>query len=298
MKTRESESDQFGTFISGLAFTGVLAIILFLFCFAIDESWFDYSLTFILIAIICIGFFISGLKRIGRKQLGFLVKLGKPDFTLAYTQGIYWIFPLWKFEQKPDFNYKVKGEEIKLNLLTKNEIPLDVKVNYCWEIKDLKKIDENSDSMLIKESVEYELSNYIRNKNSIEIFADESNAKKMMIKLFEEVGEGIGILISKVIPLIKYEEKYTAIAGNIEYKYKALERELLYSQKEKRMNLEIERDNMILTFEKLGIPKEDALSYLKVLKNQVNVNENTYNVNVDGLNKVIDSVILFLKSNL
>lgn len=295
MNTKESESDQYGTFITGLAYTVVLGIILLLFCFVIDESWFDYTTTFILIAIICVIFFISGLKKIDRKHSGFLVKLGKPDFSIAYTQGIYWIFPLGKFEQRPDFNYKIKGGEIKLNLLTKNEIPIDIKVNYCWEIKDLKKIDENSDSMLINESVEYELTNYIRNKHSIEIFADESNAKEMMVKLFEEVGEGIGIIISKVIPLIKYEEKYISIARNIEYNYKELERELLFNQKEKRMNLEIERDNMILTFDKLGIPKEDALNYLKALKNQVNVNENTYNVNVGELNKVIDSVMSFLK---
>jgi len=295
MNTKESENDQYGTFITGLAYTGVLGIILLLLCFVIDESWFDYTLTFILIAIICVAFYIMGLKKIDRKHAGFLVKLGKPDFSLAYTQGVYWIFPLWKFEQRPDFNYKIRGEEIKFNLLTKNEIPFDVKVNYCWEIKDLKKIDENFDSLLINESAEYELTNYIINKHSIEIFADESNAKKMMVKLFEEVGDSIGISISKVIPLIKYDEKYISIAKNIEYKYKELERGLLFIQKGKRMNFEIERENMIQTFEKLGIPKEDALSYLKVLKNQVNVNENTYNVNMGELNKVIDSVMSFFK---
>lgn len=295
MNTKESESDQYGTFITGLIYTVVLAIILLLFCFVIDESWFDNSITFILIVIICAGFYISGLKKIDRKNSGFVIKLGKPDFSLAYTQGVYWIFPLWKFEQRPDFNYKIRGEEIKFNLLTKNEIPLDVKVNYCWEIKDLKKIDENFESLLINESVEYELTNYIRKKHSIEFFADESNAKKMMVELFEEVGDSIGILISKVIPLIKYDEKYNLTAKNIAYKYKELERELLFSQKEKSMNFEIERDNMIKTFEKLEIPKEDALSYLKVLKNQVNVNENAYNINVSELNKVIETVISLLK---
>lgn len=295
MNIKESESDQYGTFITGLAYSCVLGIILLLFCFVIDESWFDYTVTFVLIAIICVVLFVSGLKKVERKHSAFVVRIGKPDFSLAYTQGIYWIFPLWKLEQRPDFNYKIKGGEIKLNLLTKNKIALDVKVNYCWEIRDLKKIDENFDSLSINESVEYELTNYIRNKHSIEIFADEINAKKMMLKLFEEVGEGIGIKISKVIPLINYEEKYISVVRNIKYKYQELERELVFNIKGKRMNFEIERDSMIQTFEKLGIPKEDALNYLKVLKNQVNVNENTHNVNIGEINKVIDSVMSFLK---
>lgn len=296
MTTKESSNDQYGTFITGLAYTGVLAIILLLLCFIIEDNLFDSVFTFITVGVICIIFFLSGFKKVERRKLGFLIKLGKPDFENYYTQGIYWIFPFWTFEQKSDFGYLNIGDEIKRNILTSDEVPLDIKVNYSWKVKDPLIMDENFENSLIAESVEYELTNYIQKSHSIEILADEDNSRKKMIKLFEEVGESIGIVVTKVIPLIKPDEKYVSIAKNITYKYKELERELAFNQKGKKMDLEIEREHMIESFEKLGISKQDALSYLKVYKNQVNVNENTYNVNVGELNKLIESVMSFLKN--
>lgn len=296
MNTKESESDQYGTFITGLAYTGVLGIILLLFCFVIDESWFDYTVTFILIAIICVAFFISGLKKVEETNIGFLRKLGRRDFEESYSEGLWWIFPLWSFKQKPHFDLLNEAEELQVKFITSDEIPLDINVKYYWQTKNLKDIDNRYSASYIKDILNHELGIFVRSRQAIELLSDEDISNKVMVNYLVSAGERIGITISDVFPNINFENQYIPVVRKYQEKYKDLQfrlDEMLKHQQIKASDMKLFEYQIVNCIKNLGLSANEAMNFIKVYKNQVNMNESTYNIG--ELNKVIDSVMSFFK---
>lgn len=296
MNTKESESDQYGTFITGLAYTGVLGIILLLFCFVVDESWFDYTVTFILIAIICVVFFISGLKRVEEKNIGFLRKLGRRDFEESYSEGLWWIFPLWSFKQKPHFDLLNEAEELQVKFITSDEIPLDINVKYYWQLKNLKDIDNRYSASYIKDKLKHELGIFVRSRQAIELLSDADISNKVMVNYLVSAGERIGIAISDVFPNINFENQYIPVVRKYQEKYKDLQfklDEMLKHQQIKAADMKLYENQIVNCIKNLGFSPNEAMNFIKVYKNQVNMSESTYNIG--ELNKVIDSVMSFFK---
>jgi predicted RNA binding protein with dsRBD fold (UPF0201 family) len=296
MKIKESESDQYGTFITGLAYTGVLGIVLLLFCFVINENWFDYTVTFILIAIICIVFFISGLKKVEEKNIGFLQKLGRRNFEESYSEGLWWIFPIWSFKQKPHFDLLNEAEELQVKFITSDEIPLDINVKYYWQLKNLKDIDNRFSASYIKDKLKHELGIFVRNRQAIELLSDEDISNKVMVNYLVSAGERIGIAISDVFPNINFENQYIPVVRKYQEKYKDLQfqlDEMLKHQQIKAADMKLYENQIVNCINNLGFSANEAMNFIKVYKNQVNMSESTYNIG--ELNKVIDSVMSFFK---
>lgn len=296
MTTKESSNDQYGTFISGLAFTGVLAIILLLLCFIVGENLFDYSVTFIIIAIICVIFFISGLKKVEEKNIGFLRKLGRRDFEESYGEGLWWIFPLWSFKQKPHFDLLNEAEELQVKFITSDEIPLDINVKYYWQLQDLKKSDNKFSTSYIKDTLKHELGIFVRSRQAIELLSDEDISNKVLIKYLVKAGDKIGITISDVFPNINFESRYYPVVSKYQEKYKDLEYEMnkmLKEQQLKGSDMKLYETQIVNCINNLGFTPNEAMNFIKVYKNQINLNESTYNVN--GLEKVLESVISILR---
>jgi len=107
-----------------------------------------------------------------------------------------------------------------------------------------------------------------------------------MKNYLKETGNNIGIEISMIYPTIKpdasydkYQNKYLDLKFRID--------ELDY----KKTDMETEKNQIMQFIKELGFSNVEALNYLKVYKNQINMNENTYNIG--ELNKVIESLISF-----
>jgi len=288
MKIKQSENELFETYIKGIAYTGVLAIILLLFCFAINDKWFDYPITFILIAFVCIVFFISGFKRVAVKNLGFLMKFGRPNFDEYLNPGLYWILPFHKLVQKTGFGILSDKEELKdLLFYTQDRIPLHINVVYYWKVTDPHVMFENDQLSVIKAALTSEISKFVQNRQSIEVLSDLDISNKMMKNYLKETGNNIGIEISMLYPTIrpdaaydKYQNKYLELKFKID--------ELDY----KKIDMEIEKTQILQFINELGFSKAEAFNYIKVYKNQVNINESTYNIE---LNEVIEAVMELLK---
>jgi len=297
MTTKESSNDQYGTFITGLAYTGVLAIILLLFCFIIGDNLFDYSLTFILIAIICIAFFISGLKKVEEKNVGFLRKLGRRDFEESYGEGLWWIFPLWSFKQKPHFDSFIEEkEELQVKFITRDQIPLDINVKYYWQLNDLKKSDNKFSTSYIKDTLKHELGIFVRSRQAIELLSDEDISNKVLIRYLVKAGEKIGITITDVFPNINFESQYYPIVSKYQEKYKELEYEINKIREEQQLkgsDMKLYETQIVNCINNLGFSPNEAMNFIKVYKNQINMNETTYNVG--GLENVLESVISIFK---
>jgi hypothetical protein len=296
MKIYESENDQYGSFIMGLAYTGILAIILLLCCLVINEKWFDYSLTYILVALICIAFFISGLKNVKQKNLGFLIKLGKRHFEEYFSEGIWWVFPLWKFQQQPHFDILNESEELEVKYITNDEIPIDINIKYYWQLKDPKDKDNRYTTSFIKDTLKHELGIFVRNRPAIELLSDESISNKVLVNYLINAGNKIGILISDVFPNINYENQFIPVVRKYQEKYKDLKfqlDELLMHQKIKASDMKLYENQIVNCIKNLGFTSNESMSFIKVYKNQVNMNESTYNIG--ELNNILESVISFFK---
>lgn len=291
MNTKESEKDKYATFITGLTYSIVLGIILLACCIIINESWFDYSATSIIIAIICIGFFLSGLKKVDEKNIGFLTKLGRRDFEETYSEGLWWIFPLWTFKQKPHFDLLNEAEELQFKFITSDDIPLDITVKYYWQSKDLKNIDNRYSATYIKDKLQHELGIVVRSHQAIELLSDEDISNKVMANYLVSAGERIGISISDVFPNINYESQYIPVVRNFQEKYKKLHFQLDEMLTVKSLDMQLFANHIHACVKNLGLSPNEALNFIKVYKNQINMNENTYNINIGEINKIIDSVI-------
>jgi len=296
MKIKESDSDQYGTYITGLTYTGVLAIILLLFCFLINDSWFDYSLTFILIAVIGIAFFISGLKKVKENKVGFLRKLGKRDFEEYYSEGWWWIFPLLSFIQKPHFDILNEGIPVRLNFVTIDKMRLDIQVKYYWQLKNIEINVKRDNLSYIHDVLEFELGLLVKNGYAMELLCDVEVSNKVMVNYLKNAGEKIGVIISDVFPNINWENGYNDVIRKNQEDYEKLRFELdkrLKYQSIKASDMQIYQNQVRNCIKDLGFSNVEALNFIKVYKNQVNMNESTYNIG--DLNKVIDSVMSFFK---
>lgn len=296
MKIKESADDQYGTFVTGLAYSGILAIILLLLCWLIDDNLFGYSLTFIAVALISIIFFISGIKRVEEKKLGFLSKLGKRHFDEYYSEGLWWIFPIWSFKQKLHFDILQEADTIHLNFVTKDQIPLEIEVKYFWQIKNPETIDNKGESSLIKEKLKYELGQYIKRGNALELLCDYEISNKVMSNYLIQAGETIGITITEVFPNINYESQYIPIVRSYQEKYKELQFQfdsVFKAQELEARNMKLYENQINNLITSMHLTIEEALACIKVYKNHVSMHENAYNIG--SLNKVIDSVVSAFK---
>lgn len=299
MKTKESLNDQIGTYITGFIYTIVLAIILLLICFIFNEKWFDNDLTSILISIVCGTFFLIGLKKVKEQNIGFLRMLGRRDFEESFAEGWWWIFPLWSFKQKPHYDKLNEAEELKEKFITKDKIPLDINVKYYWQLKDLKNIDNRYTSSFLKDKLKHELGIFVRSRAAIELLTDEEISNKVMSHYLVVAGENIGITISDVFPNINFETEFIPVLRKFQVKYEKLEYEFNSSLR----NLQIKAIDMsIFEFQikecikNLNFTSEEALSFMKIYKNKVNMAENTLNFNLNELNKLIDRIVAQFKN--
>jgi hypothetical protein len=293
MKINKSDSEQYSTFISGVAYSGVLGIILLLICYLINDAIFNYSISFLLIAATCIAFFISGLKNVEEKKLGFLIKLGKRHFNEFYSEGWWWIFPLWAFKQKPHFDIMNEAEEVHVKYITSDEIPIDLHIKYYWHLKDPEKIDNTFNPSLIKNTLEYELGKFVRNRNAIELLSDEDLSNKVMVNYLEDAGEKIGIMISDVFPNINYESNYIPVVREYQRKYKEMQYQLDKLMNIKVSNMKIDENQVKDCINNLGFSQQEAMHFLKVYKNKVKINENSYNIG--ELDKISESILSLFK---
>lgn len=294
MNIIENENDKFGTYIAGLAYTCVLAIILLLIAWAIDDKLFDSIITYVFIVILCVIFFYSGIKKVDRKKVGYLVILGTPDFSKYYNQGIYWIFPFCKFEQQEGIGFLNKPFPVKLSYYTQDRIPLQSTVSYCWKVTDPEKMYLNDQPSVIEDALKSGLSNFVQNRHSIEVLSDLNTTVKMIGNYLNEIGDKLGINFEFLYPTIEYDESYKSDIDKFRNKYQELSlriEQLNY----KKTDMDIEKNQILQFINEAGFSRTEALNYLKVYKNQINVNENTYNLNIENLNKMLESVIALLK---
>jgi hypothetical protein len=241
---------------------------------------------------LCIGFFISGLKRVDEKKLGFLIKLGKRQFEEYYSEGIWWVFPLWKFKQQPHFDILNEGEELEVKYITNDEIPLDIHIKYYWQLKNPKEKDNKYTASFIKDTLKHELGIYVRNRHAIELLSDENISNKVLVNYLISAGDKIGILISDVFPNINYENQFIPVVRKYQEKYKDLKfqlDELLMHQQIKASDMKLYENQIVNCIKNLGFSPNEAMNFIKVYKNQVNMSESTYNIG--ELNKVLESVI-------
>jgi hypothetical protein len=294
MKTYNSDSEQYGTFFTGLAYSGILAIILLLFCLVINDNLFEYSLTYISIIMACSIFFFSGLKKVEEKKLGFLIKLGKRHFEEYYSEGLWWIFPLWTFRQKPHFNILNEADQVDVKIITSDDILLDIHVKYYWQLKDPENIDNKFNPSFIKNTLEYELGKFVRTRNAIELLSSEDVSSKILVTYLEKAGEKIGIAISDVFPNINYENNYIPVVREYKRKYKELQYQLDSLLKIKVADMKIYESQIKDCISNLGFTSQEAMQFIKVYKNKVNMNEYTFNIG--ELNKVIESVLTFYRN--
>jgi len=293
---KETQDDQLGTFISGLIYTGIIAIIILLIVYIINDRWFDYNITFILITMLCIVFFICGLKRVSEKNVGFLRKLGRRDFEETYAEGWWWIYPLWTFKQKPHFDLMHEAEEIQIKLITNDDIPLDINLKYYYHLKNLKEADNKYTPSFIKDTLNYELGKFVRNRPAIELLSDEDISNKLMTNCLINAGAKIGISISDVFPNINYEAQYFPVVRKYQEKYKDLKfrlDEILKNQQLKAADMLIYQNQIHNCINSLGFSKSDALTFMKVYKNQITMNESNYNI--PEISSVLESVVTLLK---
>ena len=223
-------------------------------------------------------------------------KLGKRHFDEYYSEGWWWIFPLWSFKQKPHFDIINIGEEIDVKYITSDEILLDVQVQYYWQLKNPEDIDNKYSPSYIKDKLNHELGVFVRNRNATELLSDVDISKKVLVNYLVSAGEKIGITISDVFPNINYESQYIPVVRKYQEKYKDLKfqfDELLKHQKIKELDMKLYENQIVNCINNLGINPSEALNFIKVYKNNVNMNEHTYNVG--ELNKIIESVITYLK---
>lgn len=223
------------------------------------------------------------------------MKLGRRDFSQTFSEGIWWVFPLHSFKQQPHFDKLNESEEINISFITTDQIPLDVHVKYYWRVKNLKVLDFNFNPSFIKDTLNYEFGNFIKNRPAIELLADQEISKKVMVNYLEKAGENIGISISNVFPIINYENQYLPVIRKYQEKYKELKfqiEELLMHQFVKNCDIKIYQDMILKCTEDLDLSSFEAMNFMKVYKNQINLNENTYNF--PELLKIIEAVLLTL----
>ena len=117
-----------------------------------------------------------------------------------------------------------------------------------------------------------------------------------MVNYLVSAGERIGIAISDVFPNINFETQYVSIVRKYQEKYKDLQfqlDEMLKHQQIKASDMKLYENQIVNCIKNLGFSANEAMSFIKVYKNQVNMSESTYNIG--ELNKVIDSVMSFFK---
>lgn len=299
MKVFESKSDQYEKLISGLIYTVILAICLVILCSLINVNLFDLSFTYIFIVVLCISFFISGLKRVKEKNIGFLLKLGRRDFEENYAEGIWWIFPLWSFKQKPHYDLLNEAEEIKIKYITNDEIPLDINIKYYWQLKNIKDLDNKFSSAFITDKLKHELGIFVRSNQAIELLSDQDISNKVLARFLISTGDRIGITISDVFPNINYEEQYISVVRKFQEQYKDLQYQfdlMLKMQQIKKADMMLYEMQLLNCIKNLGFTSSDAINFIKVYKNQVNMNDYSYSLNLTELNSVLDSVINNLKN--
>jgi len=294
VRINQDENFQYGTFLNGILYTSVFALILSILCFMINDTWFDYTITYIIILLLSIVFFVSGIKKVNKRRIGYLFKLGKPNFNDLYPQGIYWVFPLWKIEEKPDFNVLSEKEIMKSVFYTTDSIPLHIEMPYYWKSKDIKTMYESNQPSVVKDAMESEISTFIQKRHSIEILADEDLSERMMVRCVEKAADCIGIRVTNLYPVIKYDSRFIPIKEEYRNKYFELE----YNIKQlliKKTSMEIDTMQIQKCVKDLNMSNADAINYLKVFKNKVNMNEKTINLNLGELNSVLESIISIFK---
>lgn len=304
MNIKESQSEQYGTFVSGISYTGLLAFVLLLLCYIIDKSLFDFTFTYLIITIICCMFFITGIKKIDKNRMGYLSKLGgAPDFNHPYSQGTYWIFPFWKFEQTTSNDIIQSSDPISLTERTSDGIPIIIEVFYTWKIINAESAFKNFNLGVIEKTIESEINKIIQNSTAVEIIASPEITEKNIIERVKDVSNKIGISLETVIPKINIHENYQSRKEEIRQKYLELKYKLdeKYSELDFRKNeqglkkndMETEKLFLKQYIDEMKFTPSEALNYLKVYKNEVNMNETTYNIG--ELNKVIEAVMSFFK---
>ena len=299
MKIFESKNDQYEKLISGLIFTVILAICLVILCALINITFFSYSFTYIMIAVLCISFFVSGLKRVQEKNIGFLLKLGRRDFEENYAEGIWWIFPLWSFKQKPHFDLLNEAEEITIKIITNDEIPLDINIKYYWQLKNIKDLDNKYSSSFITDKLKHELGIFVRSNQAIELLSDQDISNKVLARFLISTGDRIGITISDVFPNINYEVQYLSVVRKYQEQYKDLQYQfdlMLKFQQIKKADMLLYENQILSCINNLGFTSSDAINFIKVYKNQVNMNDYSYSLNLNELNSLLDKVINNLKN--
>lgn len=242
----------------------------------------------------CSIFFFSGLKKVEEKKLGFLIKLGKRHFEEYYSEGLWWIFPLWTFRQKPHFNILNEADQVDVKIITSDDILLDIHVKYYWQLKDPENIDNKFNPSFIKNTLEYELGKFVRTRNAIELLSSEDVSSKILVTYLEKAGEKIGIAISDVFPNINYENNYIPVVREYKRKYKELQYQLDSLLKIKVADMKIYESQIKDCISNLGFTSQEAMQFIKVYKNKVNMNEYTFNIG--ELNKVIESVLTFYRN--
>lgn len=291
MKTKEGDNDRFGTFIEGLVYTLALIALMLLVCYFIDSRWFDKSLTFILIGILAIAFYLNGFKRVAEKKLGYLRKWGARDFTEIYGEGIWWVFPFWSFKEDDHFDIYKEGKSVEFSCITMDEIKLNVHIDYYWSVTDPKRRDNSDVPSLINQTFKYQLGIYIRTRNAIELLADSEISAKALKHFLGEVGQKIGISIDQVLPIVNYEESVGKYITDIRLKYRELQYQI-DSLVLKRADMKIDEQQIMDCIRNLGFNNKEAMDFIKVYKNRVSFEEKYFKV--EGLENILASVIRLL----
>ncbi|MBK7106647.1 MAG: hypothetical protein IPH62_15340 [Ignavibacteriae bacterium] len=294
MKIKDNKDDLWGSYLTGLLYSGILAIILLLICFAVDESLFDSYITLLVLGIVCLVFFLSGFKKIEENNIGFVCFLGKRDFDQYYGEGKWWIFPFASFKQKPDIETLNYTEDIKEEVISKDDILLNLQVSYTWQLKDAKLHDKKAQANSVSKKLAFELIKFIKSNKAIELLSDIEISEKVMSNFLKLEGNKIGIEIIGVFPIINHHEQFKPVALEYERKYKELKYQLKQLKLIKK-DMKIYQNQVLECIRVLGFSNEEALNFIKVYKNDVILNEHSYNFNIGELTKALDALINILK---
>lgn len=295
MKIYESENDQFGTFINGLAYTLILAILLVLCCLIINVEWFDHTSTYIIIGIICFVFAASGLRKVRINKIGILNKLGRRDFQTYYSEGLWWVFPFSSFQEVDHFDVlqAYPGLPLEIKVTTKDKVRLSGKVKYYWKITDPKKFDKSgTNESFIKDNLQFALDLFIKNQNAQDMYCDTETSQKIMEKYLNDASERIGIKITDLFPIIDWDEEYNEVIRKNQADYERFKFDLEKQTQIKNLDhieLPIMTNQLLKLVKENGFTEEKAMEFLKIYKNRVSVDEKIYKI--PGLEKVIESLI-------
>lgn len=295
MKIKDSENDQYGTYITGITYSLVVITIFLIIIYVIKEDWLDSFALYFVAIILGIIFFISGLKNVEEKNLGFLTKFGRRNFDELYSEGWWWIFPVWKFNQKTNFDIMNKSEKLNYTFITKDEIPLDITLSYYWYLKNPKDIDNKPHTSFINDTLQHEIGKYIRSSNAVDLLTDTDISYNVLRNFLKSSGDNIGITISDVFPNFNYESQYLSVVRNYQEKYKELKyilNKALLDQSIEQNKIAIYTNQLLELIKNNNFSNSEALSFLKIYKNQTTMNDYSYNIN--DLNKILENTITIL----